>query len=495
MSIALLLALAPFILFLILLLWKKTSLLTAAVGALLLFTVCVIFYWHMEPLLLSISYAKGFLIALDIFVIIFGAIFFLAVLKELHILDSVSYYLQSFSADYRVQLVVLAWFFGNFLEGTAGFGTPVAVVAPLLIAIGLSPIRALAIGLLGNSVAGVFGAAGTPIRVGFSGLDVASVPMLGALFNFVGILIPVFMIWIAAGERKEKMREFVAAVPFALWSGGVFFIASLATVFLGQEFPSIVGSMIGLLIVFITTKRGWFVPKTSISLFEHQHEQKATMSALKAFSPYVLLVALLLIGKFLLGSVGITISSVKHAIGLFNPGFVFIIIGVVVLIGWKRFVYFVAPSAKSAFKGAMVPFLIIGCTSTLVQLLINSGVNTSGVSSGLSIIARYFEVSWLPLIAPFAGAFGSFVTGSVTIANIMFGNFLSVAAQTLGMSVGFILALALVGGAIGNMVALADMVTGEAVVGVKNKERDILKLVILPCLLCLALVGIVGMLV
>lgn len=494
MSISLFLSLAPFILFLILLLWKKTSLLTASVSALAVFSVCAIFYWKIVPTLLMTSYVKGFFIAFDIFFIIFGAIFFLSILHSLGILRAVSYYLGAFSKDYRVQVVVIGWFFGNFLEGTAGFGTPVAIVAPLLIALGISPLRALAIGLLGNSVSGIFGAAGTPIRVGFGGLDTTAVPFFGALFGLVGIIIPIFMIWIASGGRPFRWREFVEATPFALLAGGAFSISSLATVALGQEFPSILGAVIGLFIVFIFSKCGLFVPKKSISLVDARATLSPSISSTKAFFPYVILIGLLFLGKFLFGSFGVIIPwGGPHTINFFNPGFVFIIAGLLVLLLWRCFGDHFTQPFKAAVRGAISPFIVIIAMSAFVQLLINSGTNASGLPSALFVIAWIFETNLLPLWAPFVGAFGSFVTGSVTISNIMFGRFLDAASSMLLLPNAIVLALTLVGGAIGNMIALADMLAGEAIVGVKNKEREILKLVILPCLVCLTIVGVIGM--
>ena len=95
-------------------------------------------------------------------------------------------------------------------------------------------------------------------------------------------------------------------------------------------------------------------------------------------------------------------------------------------------------------------------------------------------------------MAPIVGAFGSFLTGSVTISNIMFGNSLALAAKELGLSVDTILALIVVGAAAGNMIALADIIVAEAVVGLKNEERKVLRGVIIPCLIYVILVGIIG---
>lgn len=495
-NLPVILSIIPFLAFLILLLWVKTSLLKASVVTVVLFTLLAIFYWQILPTPLLASYIKGFFVAFDIFIIIFGAIFFLGVLKDLDVIKNISYYLEHFSKDYRVQIIILAWFFGNFIEGTAGFGTPVAVVAPLLIGLGLPVIKSLVVALLGNSASVVFGAAGTPIRVGFAGLDISSVPYIASLINCVGFIVPIFMLWIITSGRTNGKKEFFGGLSFAIWSGIAFVApAVLVAAFLGQEFPSIIGSIIGLLLVMLSIKLNIFTPKGVLSLQEEKKLEK-TMSAFRAFLPYGLLILFLIVGKLILGSASVNISLViNHAFNLFNPGFAFIIAGLITAFIWKSKKENLSLSTITAFKGTITPFLVIISMSSLVQLMTNSGQNYSGLPAAITLVAKGFETSWLPFFAPFISAFGAFITGSATVSNIMFGNFFSVAGQALGFSVAIILSLGVVGGSAGNMIALADMLAGEAVVGVKNKEREILKGVFIPCFTYLVLVGIIGMIV
>ncbi len=489
-----LLSIIPFLVFLVFLLWVKTSLLRASLVTLALFTLLAIFYWQILPVSLLTSYIKGFFVAFDIFIIIFGAIFFLGILKDLDVIKNISYYLEHISKDYRVQIIILAWFFEGFIEGTAGFGTPVAVVAPLLIGLGLPVMKSLIVGLLGNSAAVVFGAAGAPIRIGFAGLDISSVPFTSALINCVGFIVPIFMLWIITSGRINGKKEFFGGLSFSVWSGIAFVVPSaIAAAFLGQEFPSIVGSIIGLLLVLLTMKLKIFMPKSILSLRGEEKLEK-TMPAFRAFLPYGILVLLLIVGKLILGNANINIHLIiNHAFSLFNPGFVFIIAGLITAFIWKNKKEKLSLSMIDAFKGTLNPFFVVVSMSAFVQLMINSSNNYSGLPSAMTLIAGGFEMSWLPFFAPFIGAFGAFITGSATVSNIMFGNFFSVAGQALGFSVAVILSLGVVGGSAGNMIALADMLAGEAIVGVKNREREILKGVFIPCITYLILVGIIGM--
>ena len=127
--------------------------------------------------------------------------------------------------------------------------------------------------------------------------------------------------------------------------------------------------------------------------------------------------------------------------------------------------------------------------------MINSGQNTSGLPAAIKLIAKGFETSLLPFFAPFIGAFGSFITGSATVSNIMFGNFFNTASIDLGLNVAVILALGVVGAAAGNMIALADILAAEAVTKIKNSEIQIIKGVIVPCVIYLILVGLIGILI
>ncbi len=492
-NIPILLAIFPFLVFLYLLFVRKTTLLWSSVITLILYTTLAIFYWQILPSFLYLSYGKGFFVAVDIFIIIFGAIFFLEILKDLKIIKNISHYLGAISTDYRIQIIIIAWFFECFIEGTAGFGTPAAIAVPLLIGLGLGPIRALVIGLLGNSVPGVFGAAGTPIKVGFVGLNTTLVPLTAALFNLVGFIIPVFMLWMITSGRQNRKKEFLDALPFAIFSGLIFVVPSLAFVFLGQEFPSILGSLFGLIIIIISVKFGFLVPKEKLSLVEEKEKTIASMPAIKAFLPYIILISLLIAGKFIIGKLGIPIFvGFKHVFSLFNPGFIFIVSGLIVMLIWKEKILAISSSVKKAFQGAIYPFFVVFSMLAMVQIMINTGRNETGLLSAISLITKGFETSWLPFFTPFIGAFGAFMTGSVTVSNIMFGHLFSMASTNLGMNTSIILSLGVVGAAAGNMIALADILTAEAVTGVKNGEVQVLKGVIIPCLIYLTILGIVG---
>jgi lactate permease len=273
-------------------------------------------------------------------------------------------------------------------------------------------------------------------------------------------------------------------------------VPSLLFVFFGQEFPTILGSVFGLIVIVISVKLGFLVPKEILSLSEKREEEKLSMSPYKAFLPYIILLSLLIIGKIIFENIGISLFlGFKHVFNVFNPGFFFIISGLLVVFIWKEKFEVILNSIKKALNGAIHPFFIVFLMLAMVQIIVNSGNNYSGILSAISLMTKSFETVLLPLFAPFIGAFGSFMTGSVTVSNIMFGHLFNIAATNLSMDTSIILSLGVVGAAAGNMIALADILTAEAVTGTKNGEVGVIKGVIIPCLIYLSIVGIIGIIV
>lgn len=456
----------PIVLFLILLLWKKLSLLVVSYMTLASALVLAFLYWGISPPLVLNSFVKAFRTAFDILIIVFGAILFLQVVERKKIIENICKVLGDFSSDIRVKTIILAWFFLGFLEGTAGFGTPAVVVAPLLVGLGLNPVTAVILTMLGNSTPTVFGAVGTPIRVGFFGLDVGRVPLYTALFNLVGFFVPVAMLFVLSLSQKDRSKFFWDGVPFAVWSGAAFVLATLPAVFLGAEFPTILGAVIGGGAVLITTRLGIFVPRNKV-ISQNLVSSDIKLPLIKVVFPYLLLVILLVVGKFILSP-----------LNLFNPGIAFILVGILLTFSFDE--------TKESFKRSAEPFLVIFALAALTQLTLITSIGALAGSLGGVM---------LPFVTPVLGAFGSFLTGSATISNIMFGRVVAIASISAGFDSAKILALLLVGASGGSMIALGDMLAVQAVVGVKNKERKILKAVIIPCLIYIFLAGIVGLLV
>lgn len=490
------LVILPFFVFLFLLLFKKQSLIKSTFVALIMFLFLAIFVWQITPPYFYNSLIKGFFVALDILFIIIGALFFLAVLRHFHIIDHLIIYLESLSPDYRLQTIFLAWFLECFLEGIAGFGTPSTIVAPILVNLGLSPVISVVLALLGNSTSVAFGAAGTPIRTGFATLNLTGIAPMTAALNWVGLIIPVFMVWVVVRHRRRPLSDFYSAIPFALWSGFIFVVSSFLVANFSQELASILGSIIAFFIIFLSIRFQFLLPP-KILPFPHEKLHSIHSTTLfKTIQPYLVLIFFLIIGKIFLKSISIPILAHQfQSFNLFNPGFAFILTTLIFAFIWRLKPSLISYYFHQSAKSSLQPFLIIFFMSALVQILSLSEFNTSGLTSMLNSLVIIIKNIGVPIITPFIGMFGSFITGSATISNIMFGSLLSKASLDLSLNPIIILSLQLAGASIGNMIALSDMITAEVVVGLKNHESQLLRHLLPYCLFLVFILSLIGYLI
>ncbi len=240
--------------------------------------------WQMSATRIIAASIQGLFLTFDLLFIIFGAILLLHTLERSGGVAAIRRSFGGISDDRRVQVVIVAWLFGSFIEGAAGFGTPAAVAAPLLVALGFPAAAAVMLGMMIQSTAVTFGAVGTPVLVGISGglggesfsatladagmtlpdylrAVTAKVVILHAI---AGVLIPTWMIVMLTrffGARKS-WTEGLSILPFSLFGGAAFAVPYvLFGTFLGPEFPSLLGAPVGLAIVVVAARHGFLLPK------------------------------------------------------------------------------------------------------------------------------------------------------------------------------------------------------------------------------------------
>ncbi len=504
--------------------------------------------WDLSWLQIAASSIQGLFITADILFIIFGAILLLNVLKHSGAIAVIRKGFTDISTDRRVQVVIIAWLFGSFIEGAAGFGTPAAVVAPLLVALGFPALAAVMLGMMVQSTAVTFGAVGTPILIGVRGglqnpelesqlameglsfMDYLQlVTQDAAIFHTVaGTFMPLFMVCMMTrffGEKKS-WREGLEIWPFALFGGLAFTIPYLLNgLFLGPEFPSLLGAPIGLLIVTIAAKRGFLLPKQSwdfapraswpkvwlgsIDIDVQANPDQIKPSLLQSWAPYLLLGGLLVITRlpdlpvksFLTGikiewpdifETGITASSAP----LYLPGAVLV---VVCLFTWalhrlpvRKFTLALSESARMLLGAGFVLLFTI----PMVRIYINSGMNPLELPAMPIAMAQWVAENVgniYPLVAPSVGALGAFIAGSNTVSNLMFSLFQYGVAEHLYMPTAIMVSLQAVGAAAGNMIAIHNVVAASATVGLMGREGEILRKTILPTLYYVLLVGLLGL--
>lgn len=252
----------------------------------LLSALVALFAWDMSFNRILASTIQGLIITIGLLWIIFGAILLLNTLKHSGGITAIRAGFVSISPDKRIQAIIVAWLFGCFIEGASGFGTPAAIAAPLLVALGFPAMAAVMLGLMVQSTPVSFGAVGTPMIVGINtGVDTATINeqllLVGSSWTeyfhhivvnvafthaIIGTLMPTFMILMLTRffGKNKKWSEAFTAIPFAIFAAFAFTVPyTLTGVFLGPEFPSMIGGLVGLAIITFAAKRGFLVPKQS----------------------------------------------------------------------------------------------------------------------------------------------------------------------------------------------------------------------------------------
>ncbi|MFP4506178.1 MAG: L-lactate permease [Cyclobacteriaceae bacterium] len=479
--------------------------------------------WGMNLQWLSASTLAGFINALDILIIVFGAILLLQMLRKSGGIDGIAHSLSGISADRRVQLILIAWLMGSFFEGAAGFGTPAAIAAPLLVGLGFPPLIAVIAALIADSTAVTFGAAGIPITGGFANLEgVITLPEgwtftqylseIGAqaallhffIGSFVALVIVMVSVQIAEGSIKNALKVW----PIALYGGLVFTIPQfLIAWFVGPELASLMGGLIGLFVFAFTTSKGFLTPKetwqfpdasrwpdrwkSKLSANDKSDLGKEPMPAWKAWLPYVLVGLILLMGRLpFLGLnpvlkqlsidwndiLGTTLS--QGIVPLYNPGlFPFALIALLIPfihdLNFKQAKQAIGETFSTIGPAAVALFFAVG----MVYVMVNSG-ETLETDSMLIVLAKSAASAgadaWY-LIAPQVGILGTFVSGSNAVSDIMFGIFQYNTANNANLPPIQVLALQAVGGAAGNMICIHNVVAASATVGLIGQEGYIIK--------------------
>lgn len=439
------------------------------------------------------STLRGFLVGVEIFLIIFSVLILFNILKDTGKLKIIQDFLKSFSDDIQIQIILVGFFLVLFFESIAGFGTPAAVCAPLLVYFGVRPLTAVVICLISDTFAVAFGAFGTPILKGIgSSTDAQTLVQIGVetgfILGLVSILVPTVLLLVYSKLENKKI-SIQKYLPFTITSGliyGSLLIVTSRT--LSLEMPAVVASLISLIVIGTLLKFGVFTKKIHKKAIE---EKELFLSLL----PYLLIIALFFFKTIIsIPSFEFRFNEViSYTLSLTTPG---IIIGVIALIFLRLYANSKEATiiVKDSFNQGKAPLYTLLFTLAFVQLLIYSDSNTSKLDSIPYLIASLFSNSGALyiLFAPLIGAFGSFMAGSVTVSNIIFTPLQQSAAQLNSLSASLVLTLQTLGGAAGNMVALHNIIAALAVVNVKGGVKQVLRVLIwgvVGLCVCFSIIG------
>lgn len=505
-----------------------------SIGISLLLTIAlVIFVWKMD-LLTTAAYAiYGLLKAVDLLVIVAGAIFLQNTLKAVGLMDVIRSGFKQISPDPRIQAIIIAFLFGAFIEGSAGFGTPAALAAPLLVGLGFPAVAACVVSLISNSTPVPFAAVGTPTLTTISNitsqLDASGVSAdtftsavthkICLYLGIGGLVVPLLLVSVLVlfFGSEHKLKSIVEMIPFSILAALTFIVPYyLLGTYLGPEFASIIGSIIGMFLTVLAAKFRILVPKYIWHFkgedvdADHELEQAPTVKQFAlAWTPYLAIAVLLLVTRMsafglkdILKGISIDIHNILGVKGLdialqwaYNPGiFPFILVALVTALCCRLPLKRTGEVAKNT--GLQMANLTVALVAgvAMVQIMMNSGVNTSGLNSMLSQISQLMVDivgSAFPYMSPVIGIFGAFVSGSCTVSSTLFGPLQYQTAEMLSLSTSTILALQITGGALGNMICINNVVAVTSTTNAPGKEGRIIRLCLLPCLIYCAIVWVV----
>ena len=580
-AVQVLFAVIPFLVVAVLLvaaLWPATRVMPIAWLAAVVVAALV---WSMPARWVIAASIEGAITAVQILFIVFAALVLLYTMMRSGAFDVINRSFAAVSEDRRVQVVLVGFFLATFIEGAAGFGTPAAVVAPLLLALGFPALAAVVVALIGHVVAVTYGAVGTPIVIGIAepigsvssiratieaeGLTAAefavAVARWAATYHaLVGVFMPfaavAVLVYFFGPDGNRSIAPAIAVWPLCLFAGVSFVVPYwLAAWYLSPEVPALMGSIVGGVVVVTAVRAGYFDPDDEWDFAPEESwpdhwlgsirprdargviAERNAMSPIHAWTPYMLLIALLTMtrgidplaallqgervtlfgtdvslpfatiatgaGEFTVGLAGIEWASILGTgIGngidvLYLPGTWLLVSALVAvpLFGMSRGQ--VADAWREAGRNTGAPLVALAFVLAMAHVMLQSGSHPNAPDAGSMIVvlatstAAVFGPAY-PFFAAFIGALGAALVGSNTVSNITFGPLQFVAAENLGISRELTVAAQTVGGAIGNLVAIHNVVAALATVGLVGEEGRVVRLTLLPLIGYLFLVGLLS---
>jgi lactate permease len=421
--------------------------------------------------------AEGAFLALTILWILWPALALHRLQQDSGAIDVLRGGLSRLTSQPGLQALLVGWLLALFFEGAAGFGTPVALAAPILVGLGVAPVQAVVLALLGHAAGVSFGALGTPVlaQVALTGLDAVEIAVRTALLHALlgGVLMLFFVRTLAADGRAP-------GAGWALLAAAGFLLPALALAALvGPELATLGGALVGgVLFVMALRWRGG-----------------GTVAGLgRALAPYAVLVVIVVLTRAW-APLAQPLAAVAIEWQLFDrfqsrwqplvhPGTLLL----VALLAGSR-IQRLPLRAVGAALGHAARQLVPVTVALLAMLVLSRLMLHAGMIDALQQAAVLGVGAAWPWIAPAVGALGSFVTGSATASNVLFTTLQAQTAAALGLGATAIVAAQGFGAAVGNIVCPHNIVAGAATVGLTGREGEILRRTLLPCLLYLALGG------
>ena len=469
-----------------------TSLLALAIAIFI-----ALFIYGMPLKLAMLSTLHGSLYGLfPISWIIISAVFLFNVTVKSGQFEVIKSFMASITPDRRLQALLIAFSFGAFLEGAAGFGAPVAISGAMLVGLGFNPLYAAGLCLIANTAPVAFGSVGTPIIMASRMSDIPELAisqMVGRTLPLLSLLIPFYLVTLMSGFKKS-----LEVMPAILVSGISFaFVQWFTSNYMGPMLPDILAGIASILSLLLLLK--YWKPKSIWRFKEEPSLQTSveikytSLQILRAWSPFIIMTLFIIAWGFqpvkdILNSIGFIkfkIPGLENAI--LQPD------GNPLPIKAFDFNYLSTPGTAVIFA-ALISIPLIGISiresikifgATLKQLMFP--IITIAAVVGYAFIANYAGMSitmagalastgaLFPFFSPILGWLGVFLTGSDTSANALFGKLQAQTADTLGFDPLVTVSANATGGVTGKMISPQSIAVGAAAVGLVGKESDLFR--------------------
>lgn len=502
---SILLASSPLLIILILIVGARWSLIRTGLAAWGWTLAVGLLSFGAGPAVIAVSQAKALILAMDVLPIVWGALLFYIVCEEAGVIRAVGDGLARAVPWKPLRALTLAWAFASFLQGAGGFGVPVVITAPLLLAAGFSPLQAVTLPFIGHSWAVTFGSLGTSFQalLSASGLEARilagpSAFVLGILCLISGVLVG----WLASGKGEFRRLLPVLLICGAAMAGAQYLLAVSGF----WQIGSLGGGLAGLLVVFVAARilRGR----------DPAPAESPDRKFILGLSAYLILIVVILGAQWIrpvqdaLRSVvwkpaipeaatalGFSTPAVEAArIAPFgHPGALLAYSAIAVFTLFRTLGWYPPHPTGRILRGTARRALPVS-----VGILLMVGVSTllsySGMTARLAEGLTAAVGGAFPAFAPWLGAVGAFLTGSNTNSNLMFAPLQQSMARALGMKEEILLAAQTAGGAVGSVLSPAKVGVGAIGVAGELKEGDVLRKLLIPIGLLLAAASVITLL-
>ena len=428
--------------------------------------------------------------------IIISAVFLFNVTVKSGQFEVIKSFMASITPDRRLQALLIAFSFGAFLEGAAGFGAPVAISGAMLVGLGFNPLYAAGLCLIANTAPVAFGSVGTPIIMASRMSDIPELAisqMVGRTLPLLSLLIPFYLVTLMSGFKKS-----LEVMPAILVSGISFaFVQWFTSNYMGPMLPDILAGIASILSLLFLLK--YWKPKSIWRFKEEPALQTSveikytSLQILRAWSPFIIMTLFIIAWGFQ------PVKDILNSIGFIKfkiPGLDNAILqpdGNPLAIKAFDFNYLSTPGTAVVFA-TLISIPLIGISiresikifgATLKQLMFP--IITIAAVVGYAFIANYAGMSitmagalastgvLFPFFSPILGWLGVFLTGSDTSANALFGKLQAQTADTLGFDPLVTVSANATGGVTGKMISPQSIAVGAAAVGLVGKESDLFR--------------------